>query len=55
VSSVIKYLPPINELKSLLKKNPELIDYYKKTEGFIGDNESIEYIYFIIKNNHKII
>jgi len=49
VSSVVKYLPPIDELKSILKKNPELINYYKKTEGFIGDIESIQYIYSIIK------
>jgi hypothetical protein len=55
VSSVIKYLPPINELKSLLKKNPELINYYKKTEGFIGDYESVKYIQSFIKNSNKIV
>jgi hypothetical protein len=55
VSSIVKYLPPIDELKSILNKNPELIKYYEKSEGFIGDCESVKYIQSFIKNSNKIV
>jgi len=38
------HLPDLPSLKKLLKKNPNLITYYKKFDSLVGSNESIELI-----------
>ena len=44
IRSLIKYLPPLTQLKKELKNNPELLDSYLGTEILRGDAESVEYI-----------
>jgi hypothetical protein len=58
MSHLIKYLPPLNELKQQLSENPNIIKYYHKYELFIGDADSLDFIIkelikynYVSKNN----
>lgn len=44
MSYVYLHLPPLIELKKRLSNNPNLINYIKKYDCFIGDSESVKYI-----------
>ena len=44
MSYLYLHLPPLDELKRRLTNNPDLINYIKKYDTFIGDIESMEYI-----------
>ena len=44
MSFVKKYLPPLNELKKEIHTNPEVLKYYSKFEGFVGDSDSIQFL-----------
>lgn len=49
---IVKYLPPLNELKKQLTENPELADSYMKCDSFIGDEKSIDYLMEFITNRN---
>ena len=49
MSSIVKYLPSLNELKRQFETNPDIIKYYLKFEGFNGDSDSVKYLQEKIK------
>lgn len=53
MSYVLKYLPPLKNLKKQLKEHPEKINYYRKYDAFIGSDEGISYINKMIKKSYK--
>jgi hypothetical protein len=50
MSYILRHLPPLIELKKILKEDPSMIDIYIKCDSFIGDSESIEYILSIVRD-----
>jgi|SaaInl6LU_22_DNA_1037377.scaffolds.fasta_scaffold122467_3 hypothetical protein len=38
------HLPEINDLKKNIETNPDVVRYYAKYEGFVGSEESINYL-----------
>lgn len=54
MSFVKKYLPPLDELKKQIHANPDLLKYYSKYEGFIGDSDSIQFLIQQLTNNSKL-
>ncbi len=48
-----KFLPPINELKEELEKNPENIWIYQKYNVYLGNIESIEFLQSKLKDLTK--
>jgi hypothetical protein len=53
MTKIFKYLPPLNELKGIFEQNPNIIEHYLNSEGFVGDSESILWITDIIKKTKK--
>lgn len=49
MSFVVRYLPPLQELKRQFETNPDIIQYYLKFEGFNGDSDSVKYLQEKIK------
>jgi hypothetical protein len=49
-----KYVPPLLELKKEIDTNPDIIKYYSKYEAFIGDSDSLEFLFQIINHNSKL-
>jgi hypothetical protein len=44
MSYIYTHLPEINDLKKNVETNPDVIRYYAKYEGFVGSEESINYL-----------
>lgn len=42
---ITKYLAKYEDLKNELENYPENIKYYIKYDGFVGDSDSMEYIF----------
>lgn len=53
MTKLVKYLPPLTELKKLIERNPDIIQHYINTDGFIGDTDSIVHINNILKKLKK--
>jgi hypothetical protein len=49
MSFVVRYLPPLQELKIQFEANPDVIEHYIKFEGFNGSTESVKYLQKKIK------
>jgi hypothetical protein len=49
-----KYVPPLLELKKEIDTNPDIIKYYAKYEAFIGDSDSLEFLYQVINPSPKL-
>jgi hypothetical protein len=49
-----KYVPPLLELKKEIDTNPDIIKYYAKYEAFIGDSDSLEFLFQAISHNSKL-
>lgn len=41
---ITAYIPSLSELKNNLEKNPKLVEYYLKYEGWCGDSDSIDFL-----------
>lgn len=54
MSFVKKYVPPISDLKKEIDANPEILKYYSKFEGFVGDSDSIQFLIQQLNNNLKL-
>lgn len=54
MSFVKKYLPPLNELKKEIDTNPNILKYYAKYEGFIGDSDSVKFLIQQLTSNLKL-
>lgn len=39
-----RYLPPLEELKILIKEQPEIVKYYLNADALIGSEESVDYV-----------
>jgi len=44
IRSLIKHLPPIEQLKQEIKQSPQLLDTYLAAEIITGDIDSVEFI-----------
>ena len=44
IQSLIQYVPPLDQLKQELERNPNLIEKYLGAELIKGDIDSVEYI-----------
>jgi len=44
IRSLIKHLPPIEQLKQEVKQSPQLLDTYLAAEIITGDIDSVEFI-----------
>lgn len=44
IQSLIQYVPPLDQLKQELERNPDLIEKYLDAELIKGDIDSVEYI-----------
>ena len=49
MSFVVRYLPPLQELKRQFETSPNIIEHYIKFEGFNGSTESVKYLQEKIK------
>jgi len=38
------HLPQLEDLKQNIEANPNVLRFYSKYDGFVGSNESIEYL-----------
>lgn len=44
-----RYLPPLEELKILVKEQPEIVKLYLNADALIGSEESVDYLTLISK------
>lgn len=44
MSYIYTHLPEINDLTKNVETNPDVIRYYAKYEGYVGSEESINYL-----------
>lgn len=59
MSSMVKYLPPLKELKNELENNPTILEMYSKYDSYVGDSDAVDYLISLLikedKKNNKSI
>ena len=53
MSYVYTHLPELNDLKENIETNPDVLRYYSKYEGFVGSDESVNYLTTKLKEYYE--
>jgi hypothetical protein len=53
MSYIYTHLPELKDLKKNVETNPNVLRYYSKYEGFIGSDESVNYLTTKLKEYYE--
>ena len=53
MSYIYTHLPELKDLKKNVETNPNVLHYYSKYEGFVGSDESVNYLTTKLKEYYE--